>query len=403
MAIVRSFLQVAVTRDWEVYQMNVHNVFLHGDLEEEVFIRPTPGFRTADKNQVCRLHKSLYGLRQAPRCWFAKLSTTLLDYGFQQCVKDYSLFAFADADIRLHVLVYVDDLIITGSSRADLGISKYFLGIEVARNSTGMYLCQRKYTLDIISDTGLLGSKPASHPLKQDHTLALAPGDSLSDPYPYRQLVGRLIYLSVTRPDLSYVIHILSQFMHAPKAAHWAAALRVVRYLKSNPGQGILLQAGTDLRISAWCDSDHGGCPLSRRSLTAWVIQIGGSPVSWKTQKQDVVSRSSAEAEYRAMAETVCEILWLRELLTFLGVDCTSPVPLHCDNESAIHISKNLVFHERTKHIESDCHFIRDEILHGVIDPQHVSTRVQLADILTKALGRKEFDEFLSKLGYTVQ
>lgn len=220
--------------------------------------------------------------------------------------------------------------------KKDLGISKYFLGIEVARNSSGMYLSQRKYILDIISDTGLLGAKPVSHPIEQNHKLALAGGDTLPDPFRYRRLVGRLIYLSVTRPELSYAIHILSQFMHAPKKDHWDAAVRVVCYLKTNPGQGILLRAGLDLRLVAWCDSDYQGCPLSRRSLTAWFIQLGGSPISWKTQKQDVVSRSSCEAEYRAMGDTVCEILWLRELLTALGVDCSAPVPLHCDNQSAI-------------------------------------------------------------------
>ncbi|XP_019099682.1 PREDICTED: uncharacterized protein LOC109132504 [Camelina sativa] len=255
-----------------VHQMDVHNSFLHGDLDDEVYIRFPPGFRTDDNN------------------------------------KDYSLFTFADTDIRLHVLVYVDDLIFTGSSRQlieefkhylstcfrmkDLGISKYFLGIEVARNSTGMYLCQQNY--DINSDSGLLGAKPVSHPLEQDHHLASAGGACLLDPFRYRRLVGRLIYLSVTRPDLSYAIHLLSQFMHAQKEDHWEAALRVVRYLKNNPGQGVFFRAGTDLRITAWCDSDYAGYPLSRRSLTAWIIQLGGSPVSWQTRKQDVVSRSSA-------------------------------------------------------------------------------------------------------------
>ncbi|XP_019100765.1 PREDICTED: uncharacterized protein LOC109132819 [Camelina sativa] len=262
-----------------------------------------------------------------------------------------------------------------------------------------MYLSQRKYTLDIISDTGLLGAQPVSHPIEQNHHLATATGALLPDLFRYRRLVGRLIYLGVTRPDLSYAIHLLSQFKHAPRVEHWEAARRVVCYLKSNPGQGILLCSGTDLRLTAWCDADHNGCPLTRRSLTAWFIQLGGSPVSWKTRKQDVVSRSSCEAEYRAMAKTVCELLWLRDVLVSMGVDCSAPVSLYCDNESAIHLSKNPVFHERTKHIESDCHFIRDEIVRGVIAPQHVSTKVQLADILTKALGRKEFDDFKLKVG----
>ncbi|XP_019087509.1 PREDICTED: uncharacterized protein LOC109127356 [Camelina sativa] len=301
-----------------------------------------------------------------------KLSTSLKDYGFKQCVKDYSLFIFADADTRIHVLVYVDDLIVTGSSPQI--IAGFKTCIEVARYSESMYLCQRKYTLDIICDSGLLGAKPVSHSLEQDHHLARAGGAVLPDPFMYHRLVGRLIYLSVTRPDISYAIHMLSQVMNAPQELHWEAALRV-------------------------CDADYAGCTLSRRSLMAWFIQLGGSPVSWRTRKQDVVLRSSAEAEYRSMAVIVCELLCLRELLMFLGVDCSYPIPLHCDNQSAIHISKNPVFHEWTKHIETDCHFIRDEILCGVIAPQYVGTKEQLADILTKALGRKEFDEFHGKLG----
>lgn len=273
------------------------------------------------------------------------------------------------------------------------------MGIEVARGPAGIYLCQRKYTLDIISETGLLGVKPVSFPLEQNHKLALAEGEPLSNPSPYRRLVGRLIYLSTTRPELSYAIHILSQFMAAPKPAQWEAALRVVRYLKNDPGLGILLSSDSDLSLSAWCDSDYAGCPLTRRSLTGYFVQLGGSPLSWKTRKHDVVSRSSAEAEYRAMADAVSEILWLRQLLPSLGIECSAPITLHSDSLSAIQLAANPVFHARTKHIETDCHFIRDEILRGTIVTQHVSTTTQLADILTKALGRREFEAFLLKLG----
>lgn len=253
---------------------------------------------------------------------------------------------------RLHVLVYVDDLIITGTSihivnefkhylsscfhMKNLGPLRYFLGIEVARSPTGMYLCQRKYALDISSETCLMGVKPTTFPLEQNHKLSLAQDGSFSDPTRYRRLVGRLIYLGNTRPELSYVIHILSQFMNDPQNAHWNAALRVVRYDKNSPGQGILLRANTPLTLTAWCDSDHGACPITSRSLTGWFIQFGDSPLSWKTKKHDVVSRSSAEAEYRGMADTVSEILWLCELLPTLGIKVNTPITLHSDSLSAI-------------------------------------------------------------------
>ncbi|XP_019058477.1 PREDICTED: uncharacterized protein LOC109116824, partial [Tarenaya hassleriana] len=303
---------------------------------------------------------------------------------------------------RLNVLVYVDDLIVTGSSSElitrfkeymavcfymkDLGPLRYFLGIEVARSQAGIYLCQRKYTLDIISDSGLLGAKPALFPLDQNHQLARDDSPLLADPEPYRRLIGRLIYLVNTRPDLGYSVQLLSQFMQSPREAQWDAALRVVRYLKKNPGQGILLRSSTPLRLTGWCDSDYGADPVKRRSLTGWFVQLGDSPISWKTKKQATLACSSAEAEYRAMASTTRELVWLRQLLCDLGVSLHQPIQLNCDSQAAIHISSNPVFHERTKHIEIDCHYVRDQIEAGILVPRHVNTRLQLADIFTKAL-----------------
>ena len=171
------------------------------------------------------------------------------------------------------------------------------MGIEVARNSEGIYLSQRKYVLDILTETGLLGSKPATFPLEQHQQLGLANGPLLSHPEQYRRLIGKLIYLGVTRPNLSYSVHVLSQFMQTPREEHWKAALRVVRYLKGTVGQGILLRSDSDLTLYGWCDSDYAGCPLTRQSSTGWFIQLGQSPISWKTKKQQVVSHSSAEAE----------------------------------------------------------------------------------------------------------
>jgi len=308
----------------------------------------SPGFTPHSQGLVCRLKKSLYGLRQAPRCRFAKLAHALKSYGFHQSYSDYSLFTYLRGTIRLDVLVYVDDLIISGNNSTaitsfkaylsscfhmkDLGILKYFLGVEVARNADGIFLSQRKYALDIITDTGLLGAKPANVPLPPNHSLALADGDPLPDPESYRRLVGHLIYLSFTRPDLAYAVHTLAQFMHIPRIAHWAAALGVVRYLKGSSGQGILLRSQCDLSLSAWCDSDWASCPLTQRSLTGWLVFLDGSPISWKTKKQHMVSRSSTEAEYRSMASATSELKWLKALLLDLGVSHSHSMKLFCDS-----------------------------------------------------------------------
>lgn len=206
MVTVRIVLAVSASRGWELRQMDVHNAFLHGDLQEEVFMKIPPGFRSSQSGMVCKLRRSLYGLKQAPRCWFAKLSSALKGYGFHQSYSDYSLFTLHDKGIQLVVLVYVDDLIICGNDHGsiqsfkdylsrcfhmkDLGKLKYFLGVEVARSPVGIFLCQRKYALDIISEAGLLGAKPASTPLEQNHHLSLAKGELLANPDRYRRLVG---------------------------------------------------------------------------------------------------------------------------------------------------------------------------------------------------------------------
>ena len=245
----------------------------------------------------------------------------------------------------------------------------------------------------------MLAAKPIGFPIEQNHKLGLAKGEFLKDPESYRRLVGRLIYLSVSRPDLAYYVHILSQFMQEPRTEHWEATLRVVRYLKGTPGQGILLSADCDLTLQGWCDSDWAACPVTRRYLTSWLVFFGQSPVSWKTKKQHTVSRSSAEAEYRSMAAITCELKWLKGLLLSLSVNHPKAIKLFCDSQPALHIAKNPVFNERTKHIEVDCHFVRDAINEGLISRSHVSTSSQLADIFTKALGQKQFDKILSKLG----
>lgn len=265
MVTVRIVLATAAAKWWELHQMDVHNAFLHSELQEEVFMKLPPGFRTARPGMVCKLGKSLHGLKQAPRCWFSKLSLALKHYGFHQSYYDYFLFTLNDNSISIQRF---KDYLSRCFHMNDLGLLKYFLGVEVARSPVGIFLCQRKYTLGIVSEAGLLGAKPMETPLEQHHNLSLAKGQFLDNPDRYRRLVGRLIYLCFTRPELSYNVYVLSQFMQQPRAEHWTAALWVVRYLKGNSGQGILLDSDYDLKLYGWCDVDWAACPLTRRSLT---------------------------------------------------------------------------------------------------------------------------------------
>nr|KYP42517.1 Copia protein [Cajanus cajan] len=358
--------------------MDVTNAFLHGDLDEEVYMAIPPGYKVPKSNLVCRLRKSLYGLRQASRNWHAKLSQALIKYGFVQSSSDHSLFTYSAEHIFLAVLIYVDDLVIAGNDNKaccsfksylnrcfhmkDLEALKYFLGLELARGSEGIFVCQRRYTLDVLKECKMLDCKPSGFPMEQNHKLSIDTGELYANAPQYRRLVGRLIYLTITRPDITYVVHILSQFMQSPRQDHWDAAIRVLRYLKASPGQGLFLPKNSDLRLQGFCDSDWAACPTTRRSVTGYLMKLGPTPISWKMKKQTTISRSSSEAEYRAIAHATSEIIWLRNLLTTLQVPSDMPTPLFCDNQAALYIAANPVFHERTKHIEVDCHFIRQHL-----------------------------------------
>lgn len=281
----------------------------------------------------------------------------------------------------------------------DLGPVNYFLGLEIHRSDAGFFLSQHKYVTNILQDHGLLHTKPLQLPLDSHLKLTADKGDPLPNPTPYQRLLGKLIYLTITRPDICFTVQLLAQFMQKPTTVHMQAAKRLLRYLAGNPKQGILLATTAAAELQAYCDSDWASCPITRRSTTGYCIFFGSSPVSWKTKKQSVVARSSAEADYRAMALTTCEVTWLSALLKNLGIKQLPPTILHCDNKAALSIAANPVLHEKTKHVELDCHYIRDQIRCGKIKIVHVPSSEQIADIMTKALSVKLHLHHLDKLG----
>ncbi|KAK9062929.1 hypothetical protein SSX86_003558 [Deinandra increscens subsp. villosa] len=224
-------------------------------------------------------------------------------------------------------------------------------------------------------------------------------GDPLADAEKYRRIVGKLNYLTITRPDIAFPVSVVSQFMSSPRTSHWEAVCHILKYLKGAPGRGILYQNNGHHTVEGFTDADYNGDPTSRRSTTGYCIRVGGNLVSWKSKKQSVVSRSSAESEYRAMAQTTCELVWVRNLLGEIGFKQNKPMNLWCDNEAAIHIANNPVFHERTKHIEVDCHFTREKLEDGTIATPHVRSGEQLADVFTKALPGSRISYICNKLG----
>ncbi|XP_041002959.1 uncharacterized mitochondrial protein AtMg00810-like [Juglans microcarpa x Juglans regia] len=282
--------------------------------------------------------------------------------GFLRSQGDHSLYTlFTSTNITL-VLIYVDDILIVGNDIShievfkrlvsthfkakDLGFLKYFLRLEIARSHKGIFLNQRKYAPDILFDSGQLGARTIPFPIEQHLKLSTEDDDLLTDPCTYICLVGRLIYLTITRPDIVYTINIPSQFMHDPRVPPMAAATRVFCYIKGCPGQGIFFSSFSSMHVTTYIDSDWASYPITR-----YFIQLGTNPISWHTKKQTTVARSSTEAEYQAMAVIICELTWLKQLLTNLEISHPESFTLHCDNQSALYIAHNPVFHERTKHI----------------------------------------------------
>ncbi|KAJ0480735.1 putative RNA-directed DNA polymerase [Helianthus annuus] len=417
MVTVRVVLKLAVNNNWPLYQMDINNAFLYGTLYEDVYMTQPQGYSSND-NKVCKLVKSLYGLKQAPRQWNERLTNVLTSMGFVQSVCDYSLFVMSRQSVIIILLVYVDDIVITGNDKSeiekvkislqenfkikDLGMLRYFLGIEVLYSADCVCLSQRKYCLELLNEFGLLGCKPVTTPIEQSFLVTSKCDKNttvLENVNGFQRIVGKLLYLSLTRPDISYTVQFLSQFMHSPCKSHLEIALRLLRYLKLSPGKGISFKRSSDLKISGFVDSDWGKCLKTRKSVTGFGIFVGGTLVSWKSKKQSVVSRSTAEAEYRAMCSATCEIMWIRNVLSELKVVCQLPVKLYCDSKSAISISQNPVFHERTKHFELDLHFLREKIAAGIIDPEKISTDLQVADVFTKGLNAKQHQILCEKLG----
>jgi len=398
-------------------QYDVKNAFLHGELEEEVFMDPPPGFsHSLLPNQVCRLKKALYGLKQSPRAWFERFTQAMVSMGYRQSQGDHTLFIKHSISGGVAILiVYVDDIIITGDDLVERDILrrrlsaefeikepgklKYFLGIEVAHSTKGIFISQQRYILDLLKETKMVDCKPCETPIDLKHILDNDEERVTTDKGQYQRLVGKLIYLAHTRPDIAYAVSVVSQFMHNPKDSHLQAVYRLLRYLKSTTGKGILYKKHENLKLECYTDADYAGDITDRRSTSGYCTLLGGNLVTWRSKKHNVVSRSSAEAEFRSMALGICELLWIKIILEDLRIKWEEPMRLYCDNKSAIGIAHNPVQHDRTKHVEVDRHFIKEKIESGPICIPYVPTGEQLADILTKGVQNPSFKGILDKLG----
>ncbi|CAL2254196.1 unnamed protein product [Prunus armeniaca] len=320
------------------------------------------------KHYVCKLKKSLYGLKQSPIAWFGRLTKSMRAFGYKQS---------DDPDERKALQEYLSKEF----EMKDLGTLKYFLGIEVSRSQQGIFLSQRKYVMDLLTETGMLGCKPVNTPMKENHKLGECTDHKPTNKEQYQRLVGRLIYLSHTRLGIAYVVSVVSQFMHSPSEVHRDAVNRILKYLKSTPGKGLMYSKQGHLDVIGYTDADWARSQTDRQSTSCYFTFVGGNLVTWHSKKQNVVARSSAEAEYRGMAHGVCELLWIKHVLTKLGFKPKKPMKLYCDNIAAINIAHNPVQHDRTKHVEVDRHFIKERLEDKTLQFPFVKSEDQLVDI----------------------
>ncbi|XP_071695879.1 uncharacterized mitochondrial protein AtMg00810-like [Rutidosis leptorrhynchoides] len=373
-----------------------------------------PGFRDPRyPDHVCLLQKSLYGLKQAPRAWFQRFAGYAQQISFQQSRCDISLFIYHQRSNTAYLLLYVDDIILTASSTGflqqiitslhkefamtDLGPLNYFLGIHATRTTSGMFLSQKQYASEIIDRAGMPTCHPCRTPVEPGAKLT-SHGPPVKDPTLYRSLAGALQYLTFTRPDISYAVQQICLFMHDPREQHMHALKRILRYIQGTTDLGLQLYASSPTTLVAYSDADWAGCPTTRRSTSGYCVFLGNNLLSWSSKRQLTPSRSSAEAEYRGVANAVAETCWIRNLLRELHCPLTSATLVYCDNISSVYLSSNPVQHQRTKHIEIDIHFVRDLVAQGQVRVLHVPSRYQFADIFTKGLPFALFDEFRSSL-----
>lgn len=328
------------------------------------------------------------------------------------------MFVLENGKEFVYLLVYLDDILVTGNntqairqvfnlladrfSVKDNEELNYFLGIEAYHTPQGLHLSQRKYILDILHQYKMLDAKLVRTPMASSPKLNLMTGRPLKNPTEYWQLVGSLQYLAFTRLDILFAVNRLSQFMHQPTEDHWDAAKRILRYLTSTATHGIFFAANNKLTLHAFSDADWAGDTDNYAPTNAYIIYMSSHPISWKSKKQKSVSRSSTEAEYRAIANAASKMRWICNILTELGITLPETQVVYYDNVGATFLCTNPVFHSRMKHVAIDYHFIRGHIKQGILRVAHVTTKDQLADALTKPLQRARFLELRDKIGVTV-
>lgn len=367
---------------------------------------------------VYKLHKALYGLKQAPRAWFSRIEAYIVKEGFVSSSSEQTLFIKQKGGKIIIVSIYVDDLLFTSNDEellnefkrsmkdefdmTDLGKMRYFLGIEVIQKADGIFICQRKYAAELIERFGMQNYNFVCNPIVPGQKVGRDEAGVKVDSTLYKQMVGSLMYLTATRPDLMFVVSLISRFMANPTELHFGTAKRIMRYVKGTLEFGIWYQREGKSELLGYTDSDYAGDVDDSRSTSGYVFLMSGGAVAWSSRKQPIVTLSTTEAEYVAAATCACQAIWMKRILKEIGHEQDEEMVLFCDNTSTIKLSKNVVMHGKSKHIRVRYHFLRELANEGVVKLVYCSTEEQLTDIMTKPLKMASFQRIREAFGIKI-
>ncbi|KAM2718779.1 hypothetical protein EV1_030652 [Malus domestica] len=398
---IRLLISLAAQNKWKIQQMDVKSAFLNGVLEEEVYIQQPLGYEIkGHEDKILKLKKALYGLKQAPRAWNSRIDKYFQENNFTKCPHEHALYVkVKDGDILI-VCLYVDDLIFTGSNPSmfeefkkvmtkefemtDIGLMAYYLGIEVKQSEEGIFISQESYTNEILKKFKMHDCKPISTPVECGVKLTKHDEGESVDPTVFKSLVG-----------------LVNRYMENPTTAHLKTTKRILRYLKGTINFGLFYSSSSNYKLVGYSDSDWVGDSDDRKSTTGFVFFNGDTAFTWMSKKQPIVTLSTCEAEYVAATACVCHAIWLRNLLKELSLPQEEPTEIYVDNKSAIALAKNPVFHDRSKHIDTRYHYIRECITRKDVQVEYVKSQDQIADIFTKPLKQEVFIRLRNSIGVT--
>ncbi|GJU66090.1 retrovirus-related pol polyprotein from transposon TNT 1-94, partial [Tanacetum coccineum] len=371
---IRIFLAFAAHMNMVVYQMDVKTAFLNGNLREEVYVSQPDGFVDPDNpNHVYKLKKALYGLKQAPRAWYDMLSSFLISQDFSKGSVDPTLFIHKEG-------------------------KELLLDYRFLKSPKGIFINQSKYALESLEKYGFDSCDLVDTPMVEKSKLDEDKEGKFVDPSHYRGMIGTLLYLIASRPDLQFAICMCARYQARPTEKHLHAVKRIFWYLRGTVNRGLWYPKDSSIALTTFADADHAGCQDTRRSTSGSMQFLGGRLVSWLSKRQKSAMISSTEAEYIALSDCCAQVLWMRSQLTDYGFGFNK-IPMYCDNKSAIALCCNNVQHSRSKHIDIRFHFIKEHVKNGVIELYFVNTEYQLSNIFTKALCEERIEFLIHKLG----